>query len=809
MPEILARLGRGNNLVLQAEPGAGKTTVVPRALLEGGVDENGEIVVTQPRRLAARMAAARVAWLLSEPVGARCGFQVRFESAISKATRIRFVTEGILLRRLRAEPSLPGVGTVVLDEFHERHLETDVLLALLRRLQRTSRPDLRIVVMSATLDADPVAAYLDGSILTCPGRAFPVTIEHAERTSDRPIPHQVAAALRDVVAQQLDGHALVFLPGLREIRETAEACRVVAEGAGLELLALHGELSSAEQDRVAGPSAGRRVILATNIAETSVTLDGVTVVIDSGWVRRPAHNPWTGIPTLTLSKVSQASATQRAGRAGRTRAGRCVRLYTSQDFTRRPAFDPPEILRLDLAATVLDLHACEVAQPDAIAWLEAPPRAALDAAAELLRRLGAIEPESGLTAMGHAMLPIPAHPRIARLLLEGHARRVGHLAARLGALLSERPSHRDAGTDLWKDLQAVERSASSTVERATKQLGRHIDLSAYPRARLDADSEAELAQAILTAFPDRVGRRRGQTDVIVFADGGSGTLAAPGPIPEDGWVVAVASEERREGTRGARVTVRSAVAIESDWLLELCSEAVQEVVEVRFDATSERVEASEELRIGALTLERRILGTLPATAANVLFEAARNRGWMAFVTDPEALAQVQARCTFCRRFDESLPSLSQAEIEAALAELCEGRRSFSELRAADLLGYVRGRLPAHVHRALETWAPTHVELAGGRRLKVNYETDRDPWAESLLQDFFGAAKGPWVAAGRVPLVLHLLAPNRRAVQVTTDLEGFWARHYQDLRRALMRRYPKHAWPEDPLSATPPAPRPRR
>ncbi|MBL4685663.1 MAG: ATP-dependent RNA helicase, partial [Nannocystaceae bacterium] len=436
LPDVVSALNRGRSVVVEAEPGAGKTTRVPPALLHAGLDHAGEIIVAQPRRIAARMAAQRVADELGETLGQRCGYQVRFESAYSNATRIRFVTEGLLARRMRDDPALKGVGVVVLDEIHERHVDTDVCHALARRLQTTTRPDLRIVAVSATLDVAPLAAFLDAEAVHCPGRTFPVEVSYA--ASDRPLQTQVAGAIRTLADKGPDGSVLVFLPGAAEIRRTAEACAPIARAHGLDVVTLHGDLAAKDQDRAVRPGARPKIILSTNVAETSLTIDGVVVVVDSGLARRPSHDPWSGVPTLSLAKISQASAIQRMGRAGRTRPGQCIRLYTENDFARRPAHDTPELHRLDLAGAMLDLRAAGLRQANDLAWLQPPPEAAVTAADNLLRSLAAIDEDGALTPIGRQMLRYPTHPRLARLIVEARARGIASLGAGAAALLSER-----------------------------------------------------------------------------------------------------------------------------------------------------------------------------------------------------------------------------------------------------------------------------------------------------------------------------------------------------------------------------------
>jgi ATP-dependent helicase HrpB len=825
LPEILGALQSARNLVLTAEPGAGKTTRVPPSLLEAGIAGEGEIVVSQPRRIAARLAAVRVASELSEAVGERVGYQVRFESKVGPKTRICYATEGLLLRRLRDDPRLSGVTIVAIDELHERHVDTDVLLALLRRLQRGERPDLRILAMSATLDAAGVAAFLDAPVIASPGRTFPVEIEHVDRSSDRPLHTQVAEALRGLGERGLDGGVLVFLPGAREIRDAARACDSIASGLGLRTVTLHGSLSAAEQDRAVRPGPEPKLVLATNVAETSVTIEGIAAVIDTGLARRPSHDPWSGIPTLNLAKISRASAIQRAGRAGRTRPGRCVRLYPRHDFDRRPEHDEPEIARLDLAAAMLDLRVAGISDPSAIAWLTPPPEAARTAADALLERLGAIDSGGALTPVGRRMAKLPVHPRLARLVVEGQARGVTKLATGAAAVLGERPFRgddrsrgRSGVADVLADLDALrgteddgrrgwDRGAVDAVRRAWSQLSR---IAGEGDRRPSRTPQDDLCMALLVAFPDRVARvetRAGLPDRLVLAAGGEAELSPASVVHGAELVVALAIEQRGEQGRG-RTIVRSAAHIEPEWLIEVAGDALREEVVARFDPKTERIEAFTETRYESLVVERSPCATLPPAATAALRTAALTRGPSAFLDDPAALDAFLARVAFVRAHRPATAELGPADVEAALADLCEGRRSFAELRRADLLAHLRARLPSEDLAAVERLAPSHVSLPGGRRVAVHYEIDRPPWIESRLQDFFGRAQGPSLVDGRVPLVLHLLAPNQRAVQVTTDLASFWANHYPELRRALMRRYPRHDWPEDPRTASPPAPRGR-
>jgi ATP-dependent helicase HrpB len=790
--------------VLEAPPGAGKTTRVPPALLDA---VQGEILVLEPRRLAARLAARRVAEELGEKVGGTVGYRVRFEDVTQRGTRIVFVTEGVLLRRLASDPALDGVGAVLLDEFHERHLHGDLGLALARRLQRTRRPQLRILAMSATLEADPVAAWLGGCpILRAEGRRFDVAIEHSP-PSDRPLENQVAQAVRQLLAAEPGGDILVFLPGAAEIRR---AQGTLSSLSGVDVVMLHGDLAPEEQDRAIRPGPRRKVILSTNVAETSVTIEGVVGVVDSGLHRLASHSPWSGLPTLKVARIARASAIQRAGRAGRLRPGRCQRLYTRHDFDTRPAHDPPEVARVDLTETVLLLAALEV---DDLEWFEPPAPAPLEAARALLQRLGALDGNRP-TPLGRRMLELPVHPRQARLLVEAEARGVADDACVVAALIGERELTRQkqerakvAGpSDLLADLErfreaervrlqpdrlrglGLDVGAALAVDRLRKQLRSSL----RPARRLpdSAEADAALGLCVLAGYPDRVARRRkpGERELLL-SGGGTATLSADSVVQSE-WMVAVDAEER------SGVTVRAASAIEPEWLIELYADRLKETRAYVF--SGERVEIVEKLAYDQLTLdEKRAPAPPDEEAARVLYEAARPRAQALLADSPlERIAFVGAH------FPEvGMPEL---DADAALRLLCRNQTRLDELDASGLLDGLDGKL----RRELEELAPPRVTLPGGRSVKVSYPPGQPPFVESRLQDFFGMARGPSVGRGRVPLTLHLLAPNQRAVQVTSDLAGFWERHYPAIRRELCRRYPRHAWPDDPLTAQPPAPRTR-
>jgi ATP-dependent helicase HrpB len=865
--DAVAHLRRAPSLVIEAPPGAGKTTRLPAALLDAGV-AGGDVLVLEPRRLAARMAARRVAEERGESLGETIGYQVRFEEIAGPRTRLRFLTEGVLTRRLLADPQLDGVGCIVLDEFHERHLQADLALALLRRLQRAERPDLKIVAMSATLDAAPVARYLDDCVvLRSEGRRFDVNVEHATRHDERPLEVQVEEAVGRLVSERLDGHVLVFLPGAASIRRAQGACERVAAEAGLLVLPLHGELPAAEQDAAVRPTERRKLILSTNVAETSVTIEGVAAVIDSGLARVAEHSPWSGLPMLKVSRVSKASATQRAGRAGRTRAGRCLRLYTAQDFGARPDHETPEVRRLDLAESVLELRAAGVSDPGGFEWFESPSTESLEAAETLLRRLGATDEQGRVTVAGRSMLRLPLHPRLARIVVEAEARGVAREACAIAALIAEREIRAGRGVsfrskergaagasarrgavthgssdllellDLFAEAEAhdfaaehvrlldLEPNAVRSVARVSRQLRRLTHRG--PRAgvkdeqnavrhvnKLSDEKERELLISILAGYPDRVARRRamearreGDTELLL-SGGGTAELARESVVSRAEFIVAVDAEERgdaaRAPSRAAKTVVRLASAIEPDWLLDLFADSLAEKVEARWNAQAERVEVVQRMTYDRLVIdERRAARAEGEEVTRALVEAALDRGPEAF-DDGEETTRLIARIEFvARTFTEAaLPTLGDEDVRASLAEMCEGRRSFAELReavrAGELAARLRRRLSPEQSRLVAQMAPERVTLARGRQARVAYERGQMPSVASRLQDFFGMREGPRVAGGRVPVVLRLLAPNQRPVQVTTDLAGFWSREYPRVRRELGRRYPRHAWPEDPL-----------
>ena len=761
LPEILSSLRHTPNLVLEAPPGAGKTTRVPPAVLalfQGG------IIVLEPRRIAARMAARRVAAELGEEVGATVGYQVRFEDKTGPRTRLRFVTEGILTRRLVTDPMLKGIDAVILDEFHERHLDSDLALALLKRLQQT-RPALRIIVMSATLDAAPIARFLGGCpVLRSEGRMFPLSITHTPY-SPAPLPTQMKLAVERLTRQPSTRDILAFLPGIAEIRQSMRECEPIARQAGILVLPLHGDLTPAEQDRAVLPSAQRRLILATNVAESSVTVDGVTAVIDSGLARIATYSPWTGLPTLHIGRISKSSATQRAGRAGRLQPGQVIRLYPEEDFLLRPDHDSPEILRSDLSQLLLSLRAMKLPHLRDLDWLDTPPFEAMQAAESLLDQLGAED------SMAERMNRFPLPPRLARIVVEALDRGVGEDGCRVAAMLSlgERSSKNDL-------LEALDQPASPRESQHTQQLLR----IARPPKQTHHDDEA-LLLSVLTGYSDRVARRRAGNQVML-ATGITAEVAGAPPSYE--YLIAVDAEDRKEN---ALPLIRMTARVEPEWLLDLFPDRIKESSTIVWNRSNERVEQVNALLYDKLVIDESRSNASEQDAANLLAQKALEVGIEQFI-DRDALDTLLARLSFA--------GFGPPDIKEALKQLCLGLHSFKDLRdaAPGFFPYLEQQINA---RVLNDLAPLTLTLAAGRKTKIHYEQGRPPWVSSRLQDFFGMTQTPTIGPDKTPVVVHLLAPNHRAVQTTTDLAGFWERLYPQVRKELMRRYPRHSWPERP------------
>lgn len=804
LPELLKALEDHLSAVLVAEPGAGKTTRVPPALLSLPLAKDKEIWVLQPRRIAAKLAALRVAEELGEEVGSRVGYQFRFEKKLGPATRLRFLTDGMLFPLAQGDPTLSRVACVVLDEFHERSLALDLGLAWLKNLQQGPRPDLRLLIMSATLDSDALSQYLGGCpVLKSSGRVFPVEVQYHPFPQEPELSAKVRSAVKTLTTQGPVGTTLVFLPGLSEIRRSAEALK----GLPLEVHSLYGDLPIEEQQRVLKPSTGPKVILSTNIAETSLTVPGVTAIIDSGLTRQARVSPWSGLESLVTVPASQASAAQRAGRAGRLQAGTCLRLYTKFDFEHRAAFDVPELLRSDLTKTLLELKQFGVADIDSFPWFQKPSAVALEKAHVLLARLGATTLQGDITQKGRRMARFPLSPRLACFLLEverlapGDAGALGS-ACRLASLISEEKA---GSVDLLEELAHYR--PGFEAQRLEEQLMALLDTGGKSSAKsrsANAKTQEILAQGLLAAFPDRVGRVResegaghrnksGKVLELVLSEGGSLNATEGTLTRSHEFFVVVEAQEMEKGARA-----RSLVPIEMDWLLDLFPDRLREGTDCNWDAKAQRVEGFKRLKYDDLVLDEKKLTAqdLGPETRDILYKEALAAGPQAY-SDPDELQDFLNRAGFVAERSKEFQPLGEAEVQAALKELCEGCRSFAELRSAGLLNVLRAKLGPKEQALLERLAPGSVALPSGRRMTIHYEKGRPPWGQSRIQDFFGMKKGPAVGGGEVPVVLHLLSPAQRPVQVTSDLEGFWKNHYPQTRKELSRRYPRHKWPEIP------------
>jgi len=824
LPGLLSTLEREPLVLLEAPPGSGKTTRVPEALLEA--HPGSRILVLEPRRVAARWAARFVAARRGQPVGATVGYQVRFDDRTGPATRLVYATEGILIRRFLDDPHLRGVDFLLLDEFHERHLPGDLALALTRRLQ-ARRASLRVLIMSATLGGEKLQAQLGGvPLLRAEGRIHPVQIRFEPRHDARALEARVGEAVSDALARTR-GHVLVFLPGAAEIRRAHEACRGATERHGVRLMALHGDLSAEAQDEALRPEGGRKLILSTNLAESSLTVAGVEVVVDSGLARLPRQNPWSGLSSLQVERISRASADQRAGRAGRTGAGECLRLYSQADYLARPEAELPEIARLELAELLLTLHALGLAEPEELPWLEAPPSEALERARILLELLGALQ-DGSLTGLGRRMAALPAAPRAARLLLECVRRGRMRDGCELAALLSERDLLRGSPLEgrgrgprghgesdlLWRQrlLRNKANPAVAGVLRAARQLEeacRRLPREAEPglppasppgspgRPQPPRSGDDPLLQAILSAFPDRVARVR-QGSELLLALGGGARLAEDSAAHGEEWLAALEAEE----TPGKGRLVRLASPIDPAWLLDY-PEFLEERTELQWNPSQGRVESRETLRYGELVLhESRRVAAPGAETGEMLWRAA-------LTLNPEELGSgvLESLKSRVEALDRAMPEagfrlpedFGFRELLAGLCRTCTTLREVRERAAAWMSAEVGRALGPERQARLDSLAPTHVSLAGRRRVPVHYPADAPPYVASRMADFFGMRQTPRIAGGRLPLVVHLLAPNQRPVQITSDLAGFWERHWPRIRRELARRYPRHPWPEDPLA----------
>ncbi len=792
LPALSALLESGTNAVLVAPPGAGKTTLVPLALMDAAWRGDQRILMLEPRRLATRAAATRMASLLGEPVGRTVGFRTRLDSATSAETRIEVITEGLLVRRLQSDPGLDGVAAVILDEIHERSLESDLALAFCLDLQRMLRPELRLLAMSATADGARLAPLMQAEIVESAGRMFPVDVRHTPRdiALPRDLPDALARAVRAALAEHA-GDILAFLPGMAEIRRAQAAL----DGCGALVLPLHGELPQAEQDRALRPAETRRVVLATSIAETSLTVPGVRIVVDGGWRRAPRLDPATGLTRLATMRISRAAADQRAGRSGREGPGVAIRLWSPALHRGLPAFDRPEILEAELSSLVLDCAAWGT-PPHDLSFQDRPPAGALAAANALLTELGALDAGGRISPAGQRMASLGAHPRLAAMMLAAATPEEAARAADIAALLEERDPMRgvEAPADIMSRLMAIEdgdpmadRGALARIRRAAGQYRRRMRVQGTLRG--DGDPGRLLA----AAFPDRIAQRRGEPGSFRLSGGGGARLPKNDDLATVS-LLAVASIEMKTAAR-----IRLAAKLDPDNLPPVLEARVTEQIERGFDPVTGTVLARRRRRLGALILSDRTVAADPADVAASLADAVAAGGLRALPWT-DAARQLQTRVALMRGVDpkSDWPDLGDAALIGAVQDWLmphlSGMTRLTDLERLDLLTILRGRLSWAQADRLDKALPTHLTLPGGRAA-VDYN-EAVPLASARAQAFYGLKTTPTLAGGAIPLRLALLSPAMRPIAVTADLAGFWKGAWADARRDMRGRYPRHRWPED-------------
>ena len=858
--DIIARLQADRRLILSAPTGSGKSTQVPQMLLRHGLLGDGQVVILQPRRLAARLLATRVAQELGVRLGDEVGYQIRFENCTSAKTRIRFVTEGVLLRQLIDDPQLRGVGVILFDEFHERHLYGDITLARALDLQEQQRPDLRLAVMSATLNAGELEKYLSAnsanptpqaefrcSVLASAGRTFPVETEYLARRvglNGPPVWELAAEEFARFVNAGGEGDVLVFMPGGFEIAQTIEAIRHTSEARGYLILPLHGELAPKDQDAAVARYQQPKVVVATNVAETSITIDGVRLVIDSGLARIARYDANRGINTLMIEKISQANAEQRTGRAGRTAPGKCVRLWSRPEHDERPPHEMPEIRRLDLSEVVLTLKAAGVEDLRKFRWLEKPDEIALTHAEELLEDLGAIKavrppadapagsPAGTLqiTPVGRKMLAFPLHPRYARMLLAAQEYRCVHQACLVAALTQgrdlllrnpgrEAETAREellgekAGSDFWIVMRAWSFAVNNQFRmEACRKLGIHAVtakqvgplLEQFLRIAKDEGLDTRpndvkdeaLQKCILIGFSDRVARRMDQGTLrCELVHGRRGVLARESKVQHSPLLVAAEIREVEGRDREVNTILSLATAIEADWLRELFPDDIKTDLHVEFDAQQKRVLAAELVRFRDLALAAKRIDPPPAEAAARLLadEVLAGRlllpNWDHGVE--QWLARLQLLCQQCA--DLQLPAITEDDKKHIIEQLCHGAASYKDIKEREVKPMVMSWLSPAQRELLDKHAPERLTLPNGRTPKVNYESGKAPFISLRIQELYDVNQTPKVALGRVPVTVHILTPGMKPVQVTQDLANFWREHYPKLKSELARKYPKHFW----------------
>ena len=804
LPELTRTLENHNAAVLVAPPGAGKTTRVPLALLDAPWLEGTTSIMLEPRRIAARASAERMATTLGERAGETVGYRVRFGSKISRATRIEVVTEGIFSRQILDDPELNGVAAVLFDEFHERSLDADLGLALARDAQTGLREDLRILVMSATLDGARVGKLLgDAPVVASEGRAFAVETRYLGRKSDAPLERQMADAIATALRTD-PGSVLAFLPGAAEIRRTQNFLGERVHDASVEIVPLYGALDAAVQDRAIqpAPKGQRKVVLATSIAETSLTIEGVRIVVDSGMARVPRYEPDIGLTRLETVRASRAAVDQRRGRAGRTEPGVCYRLWDEPQTASLAAYTQPEILSADLSSLVLDLAQWGVRDPATLAFLDPPPAPALKEANALLSELGALDGDGRITAEGKSLRALALPPRLARMIVDSHRAGAGEEAAAIAAILTERGLGGD-GVDLDHRLDQFRRDRSQRASSARSLAQRWASQVAAeaPSSAAQVDDELSTGVMLAFAFPDRVARNRGNGS-FVLANGRGAAVEQTSSLARAPFI-AVAE---LTGT-AAQGRILLAAPIAQEEIERRFADQIENAEEISFDRGAMALRARRKKSLHAITLSEAPMSLSPSAETAKIFGAGLIAAGLDKLPWSKSLKQWRDRVMFLRKAEgDSWPDLSDdalaASSETWLEPVLYDKTSLKELSSGDLSDAVMALLPWDLRARLEREAPTHFEAPTGTMLAIDYEAEQGPTIAVRLQELFGLNTHPSIAKGAVPLVLELLSPAQRPVQVTRDLPGFWRGSYAAVRSDLRGRYPRHPWPEDPANAAP-------
>lgn len=800
------------NVVVIAPPGAGKTTQIPLALLKEAWLQGLKIIMLEPRRIAARAVARYMAGLLQEKVGQTVGYRVRFDTKVSSATKLEIVTEGVLTRMLQADPSMEGIGLIIFDEFHERNLQADLGLALCLQSQEILREDLKILVMSATLAAESVAALLAAPVIESEGKAYPVEMLYAGSFSIQNIEQAVTQMILKAI-RQYSGNILVFLPGVGEIRRVEKSFMQANPDHATRVVPLHGSLSSEQQDFALQPlgSGLRKVVLATSIAETSLTVEGIQVVIDSGFMRIPRFSPRTGMTRLETVRVSLASAQQRAGRAGRLGPGVCIRMWTKQEETGFCLQTIPEIIQADLAPLTLELAAWGVSEPTQLRWLDIPPAAAFNQARELLCLLGACDAQGAITGHGRQMAGLGCHPRLAHMLLKGIVLGCGRLACEIAALLNERDILRGSR---WADADVRTRIELIHKLRTQQMTGEEVDSAACRRViqaihyweeelgvGADGQTDIELAGALLAlAYPDRIAQNRGDGRFLL-QNGRGAKLEQDQLLKHEPYIVAVDLDDK--GSEG-RIFLAAPVTIPC--LLKYCGEQLQKETSIYWDGQIFSVKSRRSWRLGRLCIKDEPLLTPDADAVwQALLQGIAAEG-LKLLPWTKSAKQLQSRLIFMRHIRADWPDMTDssllAYLEAWLGPYLYGMTSSTDLQRLNLTSILEASLTWQQRQELDVMAPTHIIVPSGQRIAIDYSDPSKPVLAVRLQEMFGQVHTPCIANGTIPLTLHLLSPANRPVQVTSDLASFWQTVYFDVKCELQGRYPKHYWPEDPLVAIP-------